>query len=93
MLRTPWFPGRILFSPRDRGPTGPRRSSHRRRSAGFRLERLEERTVLSPLIVTSGADSGPGSLRDTIASAPSDSVIEFAKNVHKITLTSGKELA
>jgi hypothetical protein len=62
----------------------------RRRSAVFRLERLEERTVLSPLIVTSGADSGPGSLRATIASAPSGSVIEFATNVHNITLTTGE---
>src|SRR5262249_22369180 len=62
----------------------------RRRSVVVRLERLEERTVLSPLIVSSGADSGSGSLRDTIASAPSGSVIEFAKNVHTITLTSGE---
>ncbi len=52
------------------------------------LELLEDRTVLGPLIVTSGADSGPGSLRDTIASAPSGSVIEFASNLHAITLTS-----
>src|SRR5262249_3700951 len=54
------------------------------------LEVLEARTVLSPLIVTSGADSGSGSLRNTIASAPSGSVIEFAKNVHAITLTNGE---
>jgi len=63
---------------------------YRRRSAVFRLERLEDRTVLSPLIVTSGADSGTGSLRDTIASAAGGSIIEIAKNVHTITLTSGE---
>ena len=62
----------------------------RRRSTVFRLERLEDRTVLSPLIVTSDADTGPGSLRDTIATAPSGSVIEFADNVHNITLMSGE---
>ena len=89
MWHTPRFPGRILFSPDDRGPTGSRRPSHRRRSADFRLERLEDRTVLS-LLVTTGADSGPGSLRDTIASAGSGSVIEFAKDVHTISLTSGE---
>jgi hypothetical protein len=54
------------------------------------LELLENRTVLSPMIVTSGADNGPGSLRDTIASAPSGSVIEFANNLHTITLTSSE---
>jgi len=55
-----------------------------------RLEGLEDRTVLSPLIVTSSADSGPGSLRDTIGSAPSGATIEFAPDVTSITLTSGE---
>ena len=41
-------------------------------------------------VVTTGADSGPGSLRDTIASATSGATIEFAKNVHKITLTTSE---
>jgi hypothetical protein len=65
-------------------------SRFRRRSAVFRLERLEDRTVLSSLTVTSGADHGPGSLRDTIASAPSGATIVFARNVHQITLTGGE---
>ena len=59
-------------------------------SAAFRLERLEDRTVLSPLFVTSSADSGPGSLRAAVLSAPSGSTIQFASSVHDITLTSGQ---
>ncbi len=50
---------------------------------------MEDRTVLSPLMVTSSGDSGPGSLRAILSSAPSGSTIEFAKSVHNITLTSG----
>ena len=65
------------------------RRSHRRRSAGFRLERLEDRTVLSSL-VTTGADSGLGSLRQAIADAAPGDTIVFAKRVHTITLTSGE---
>jgi len=84
MWHTPRFSGRILSS-----PTGSRRSSHRRRSAGFRLERLEDRTVLS-LLVTTGADSGLGSLRQAIADAAPGDTIVFAKRVHTITLTSGE---
>ena len=45
--------------------------------------------MLSPLIVTSPADSGPGSLRAIISTAPSGSTIEFAHSVHSVTLTSG----
>ena len=55
-----------------------------------RVDLMEDRTLLSPLLVTSSADSGAGSLRAIIASAPSGSTIEFAKSVHNITLTSGK---
>ena len=42
------------------------------------------------LLVTSNADSGPGSLRAAIAAAPSGATIEFAKRIHTITLTSGE---
>src|SRR5262245_9562357 len=43
------------------------------------------------LVVTSTADSGPGSLRDTIASAPADSVITFAlPSPSVITLTTAE---
>jgi titin len=51
----------------------PRRRAPRRRPAfrrplrpAPRLEALEDRTVLSPYLVTTTADSGPGSLRDAI---------------------------
>ena len=84
MWHTPRFPGRTLFS-----PTCSRLSAHRRRSAVFRLERLEERTVLS-LLVNTGADSGLGSLRQAIADAAPGDTITFDKNVHRITLTTGE---
>ena len=42
----------------------------RRRSAVFRLERLEDRTVLSTLHGTNCADSGPGSLRQPSSTPP-----------------------
>ena len=51
---------------------------------------MEDRTLLSPLTVRSNADSGPGSLRAIIASAPSGSTIEFASSVHNISLASGE---
>src|SRR4051812_31911472 len=55
------------------------------------LEALEDRTVLSTLIVTNNNDSGPGSLRDKIASASSNDMIIFDLNLagQTITLTSG----
>ena len=66
-----------------RGPCAPQR----RFLPGVDL--MESRTVLSPLVVTSPADSGPGSLRAILSSAASGSTIEFAHSVHNITLTSG----
>ncbi|MGA2706514.1 MAG: hypothetical protein ABSH35_36330 [Isosphaeraceae bacterium] len=87
MWHTPRFPERILVSLRDRGPTGSRRSSHRRRSTVFRLERLEERTVLSTLTVLNSLDSGAGSLRVTIAAASPGDTINFVKSVKTITLS------
>ena len=62
----------------------------RRRSAGFRLERLEERSLLSTLTVSNGLDGGSGSLRQAIADAAPGDTITFDKNVHRITLTSGE---
>ena len=53
-----------------------------------RLEALEDRTVLSTLTVLNNLDSGPGSLRGTIANAGAGDTIVFAKSVHQITLTS-----
>jgi hypothetical protein len=51
---------------------------------------MEDRTVLSTLTVLNNLDSGPGSLRATIAAASSGDTINFAKSVHNITLTSGE---
>lgn len=42
------------------------------------------------LVVTSGGDSGPGSLRNIIAAAPSGATITFAPGVTTVTLTSGE---
>jgi hypothetical protein len=57
-----------------------------------RLEILENRTVPSTLIVTSAADSGPGSLRDTIAAAQYGDSIVFDPSLdgQTITLSSGE---
>jgi hypothetical protein len=57
-----------------------------------RLEGLADRTVLSTLMVTNNHDSGPGSLRATIAVAASGDTIAFSAKVNgkTITLTSGE---
>jgi hypothetical protein len=80
-----------------------RRASARRRAARnsrtFRPRRfsvpqlavLEDRTVLSVLTVLNSADSGAGSLRDTLAGAQSGDTIVFDPSLmyETITLTSG----
>jgi hypothetical protein len=89
-----WFTSR--FDDPIRGDArSPSRSRWRRRPAARRaspvpvVEALEVRSLLSLLIVTSGADAGPGSLRQVIASSGKGDTIEFAGNVHSITLTTG----
>ena len=75
MWHTPRFPGRILFSPRNRGPTGSRRSSHRRASRP-RLEALEGLALLST--VTSLLDNGaPETLRYQIENDVAGETITF----------------
>src|SRR5271154_6561615 len=74
----------------------PRRSQPRkaapRSSIRPGLEALEARLVPStvPIVVTSLADNGPGTLRAAIAAAHSGDAIVFAPSVHDITLTSGQ---
>ena len=52
---------------------------------------MEDRTLLSPLMVTNNNDSGAGSLRAAIVAAASGDTINFANNLkgQTITLTSG----
>ncbi len=75
----------------------PRQKTQRRRARQLqqfvpRLEALEDRTVLSTLTVLNNADSGPGSLRATIAAASNGDTIVFADSLKNktITLTSGQ---
>jgi hypothetical protein len=77
-------------SPRKPG-TRIRRTSKPRRSFVPQVLVLEDRTVLSTLTVLNNADSGTGSLRDTIAAAQSGDTIVFDPSLmhETITLTSG----
>src|SRR5262249_33954212 len=58
----------------------------------LRLERLEDRTLLSTITVLNNADSGDGSLRAALAAAASGDTITFAPDLsgQTITLTSGE---
>ncbi len=83
------------FQPRNDRSTTQQRSNPRRRSAfPLALESLEDRTLLSVFTVLNPNDSGPGSLRDTIATAPSGSTIQFDPGLanQTIGLTSGELL-
>ena len=67
-------------------------SVRRRRQFRPTFEGLECRTVLSTLTVLNNHDSGPGSLRDTIAAAGGGDTIVFARQLdgQTITLTGGE---
>src|SRR5262249_19668573 len=56
------------------------------------LEALEDRQLLSTLTVTSAADDGPGTLRQTIAVARNGDTIQFSPDLNgqTISLTSGE---
>jgi hypothetical protein len=71
--------------------TRTRRISRPRRSNVPQLLALEDRTLLSVLTVLSNADSGAGSLRDTIAAAQSGDTIVFDPSLayETISLSSG----
>src|SRR6516225_3043478 len=92
---TMWFASwsQILQSHSPRTPRHQRRRKQCRRPSFVpRLEFLENRTVPSTLVVTSATDSGPGSLRDTIAAAHSGDTIVFDPSLdgQTIILTSGE---
>ena len=92
-----WFRS-VFGSPNSRSTGAPARSKKRRarwpRPSGLplRLERLEDRSLLSTVTVTSTNDSGAGSLREAIADANSGDTIRFAHGLadQTITLTSGE---
>ena len=85
-----WFQRLRDASARQRA-TKSRRTSKPRRSSVPQLIPLEDRTVLSVLMVLNNADSGAGSLRDTIAAAQSGDTIVFDPSLayETITLSSG----
>ncbi|AMV36074.1 hypothetical protein [Planctomyces sp. SH-PL62] len=77
-----------------KAPRGGRRRARVRGAGGFRpiLLDLEDRTLLSTLIVTNVGDGGPGSLRAQIAAAASGDTIRFDNALvgRTITLTTGE---
>src|SRR5262249_55695167 len=72
----------------------PRRARRRARPHWLPLEQLEDRMVMTTFNVLNPADSGPGSLRQAILDANTQTgadVIDFAPGLHgTITLTSGE---
>jgi hypothetical protein len=64
---------------------------NRRRRFAPLLDALEVRALLSTIVVTNNGDSGPGSLRQAIADAPSGGTIVFAPALRgeTIALSSG----
>jgi hypothetical protein len=67
----------LNYSYRRRRNDALSRNRSRLRRNGLRswaVERMEERTLLSPYLVTTTADGGPGSLRDAITQVNADSL-------------------
>ncbi len=84
------FVDSLLQSSRHRSKRKPIRRP--KRSMQAQLTVLEERTVLSTLVVSNNLDSGLGSLRNAIVSASGGDTIAFAPGLdgHTIKLTSGE---
>ncbi len=83
-----------FFRTRNSADNRPDRSdSRRRRRSRFRpgIDRLEDRALLSAIMVTNTDDSGAGSLRQAVANASSGDTITFSPKLdgQTITLTSG----
>src|SRR5262245_39364060 len=85
-----WFRWLRSASTRQRGMRTRLRSTPRRTFVPQFLA-LEDRTLLSTLTVLNNADSGAGSLRDTLAAAQSGDTIVFDPSLTRetITLSSG----
>ena len=85
-----WFPW-LRAQSRPKHLTKNRRNSKRSPFSVPQLDLLEDRTVLSVLTVLNNADSGAGSLRDTLAAAQSGDTIVFDPSLahETITLSSG----
>src|SRR5262252_1661040 len=85
-----WF--RWFRSSFHRAGTRPYRAALRRRTRWTRplLETLEDRNLLSTVMVTTETDSIAGSLRQVIGSAAAGDTITFAAGVKSITLTGGE---
>ena len=62
-------------------------------SLGLTLAAAGSAVQAGPLLVTNTADSGPGSLRSTIASAVNGGVVNFAANLSGATITLASTLA
>ena len=74
-----------MFRSRTKSKSRPGLSTRRRFRP--RLDVLEVREVLSTLVVTSPADSGPGTLRDRVSAAASGDVVTFAPSLIGQTIT------
>src|SRR5947209_3958618 len=73
-------------------PSIGRQAGRNRHRTRLLVRLLEERTVPAQLVVTSSADSGPGSVRDVLSVANGNGeadTITFDPSVTKITLTTG----
>ncbi len=81
MLLSTAFSARNTNALCERGRPGRWPNRGGRRSSRPRLEVLEERALLSTDIVQNTNDTGPGSLRETIAAASAGDTIAFASGV------------
>ena len=91
MWHTPRFPGRIPFSPRDLGPTGSRRSSHRAVRPAPAGGAWKTAPCSSTLTVTRPPTAAIGSLAPGASPTPPPATRStFNQNIHTITLTIGE---
>ena len=94
MTLLPAFASRKTRFPANRRCGRPRRAAESRRHSRPRLELLEERALLTIVMVENSNDNGAGSLRNTIATAAPGETIEFDMSAghvtSPITLTGGE---